>query len=90
MKCRLMRHFIWVFTVCHSTSLGVSSPRKDTVTGTNRRQAEQKTESKQAAYIKINEDKQTRAIKDNLNDNGKDKEKMQIPETDERKHTGAH
>ena len=24
----LMRHFIWVFTVCHSTHLGVSSPQR--------------------------------------------------------------
>ena len=56
---------------------------------TNRRHAEQKTESKQAVYIKINTDKQTRAIKDKFNDNGKDKGKMQISETDERGHTGA-
>ena len=83
-KCRLKRHFIWVFTVCHSTSLGVSSPQKETVTGTNRRQAELKTESKQAVYIKINIVKQTRAITDNFNDNRKDKGKMQISDTDER------
>ena len=25
MKCRMMRHFIWVFTVCKNTRLGVSS-----------------------------------------------------------------
>ena len=24
MKCSIMLHFIWVFTVCQSTSLGVS------------------------------------------------------------------
>ena len=23
-KCRIMRHFIWVFTICQSTRLGVS------------------------------------------------------------------
>ena len=40
-------------------------------------------------HIKINIDKQTRAIKDKFNDNGKDKGKMQISETDERGHTGA-
>ena len=27
-KCRIMRHFIWVFTLCQSTSLGVSSFRR--------------------------------------------------------------
>ena len=27
MKCRHMRHFIWVFTVCFSTRLVVSSPQ---------------------------------------------------------------
>ena len=25
MKCSIMLHFIWIFTVCQSTSLGVSS-----------------------------------------------------------------
>ena len=25
MKCRIMRHFIWVFTVCQSARLGVSA-----------------------------------------------------------------
>ena len=25
MKCRIMRHFIWVFTVCQSTNLGAST-----------------------------------------------------------------
>ena len=25
MKCSIMLHFIWVFTICQSTSLGVSS-----------------------------------------------------------------
>ena len=28
MKCRLMRHFIWVFTVCHSTCLLVSRKKQ--------------------------------------------------------------
>ena len=28
MKCRLMRHFSWVFTVCQSTQLGFSRPQR--------------------------------------------------------------
>ena len=28
MKCRIKRHFIWVFTVCQSTRLGVSGPKR--------------------------------------------------------------
>ena len=28
MKCRIMRHFIWVFAVCQSTRLGVSSLKR--------------------------------------------------------------
>ena len=27
-KCRVMRQFVWVFTVCNSTRLGVSSPQR--------------------------------------------------------------
>ena len=27
MKCRIMRHFIWVFTDCQDTGLGVSGPQ---------------------------------------------------------------
>ena len=25
MKCRILRHFIWVFTVCQNTPIGVST-----------------------------------------------------------------
>ena len=25
MKCRILRHFFWVFTVCRSTPVGISS-----------------------------------------------------------------
>ena len=28
MKCLIVRHVIWAFTVCQSTFLGVSSPQK--------------------------------------------------------------
>ena len=28
MKCRIMWHFIWVFTVCQSTCLGISGPQR--------------------------------------------------------------
>ena len=31
MKCRIMRHFIWVFTVCQNRHLGGTSIYKDTV-----------------------------------------------------------
>ena len=29
MKCSIMLHFIWVFTVCQSSRLGVSSIQRD-------------------------------------------------------------
>ena len=32
MKCRIVRHFIWVFTVYQSTHLGVSGPRRVKIT----------------------------------------------------------
>ena len=35
MKCRILRHFIWVFTVCKSTHFEFSSPRKLTPCQTN-------------------------------------------------------
>ena len=28
MKCRIMRHFIWVYNVCQSTRLGVSGTQR--------------------------------------------------------------
>ena len=35
MKCRILRHFIWVFTVCKSTRFEFSSPQKLTPCQTN-------------------------------------------------------
>ena len=32
MKCRILRHFIWVFTVCKSTPLGASNIQRVKIT----------------------------------------------------------
>ena len=35
MMCRLMRHFIWVYIVCHINHIGVFSPQRDKETSRN-------------------------------------------------------